>query len=146
MRMVDLNVLLYAVNANSFHHAAASRWLDAALNSSNTVAMPWVVLLGFIRLTTSRQVFETPLDVNVAIETVNEWINRPNVFVLGPGEHHWAILARLLSRTGSAGNLTTDAHIAALAIEHGCVLYSTDSDFARFSEVEWVNPLAEAEQ
>src|ERR1051325_4054608 len=109
--------------------------------TTDSVGLPWVVILGFLRLATSRQVFTHPMAADAAIEIVDGWLQRSNVGALGPGRDHWAILKSLVGASGTAGNLTTDAHLAALAIEHGCRLCSTDADFARFPRVDWVNPL-----
>lgn len=142
MKLIDLNLLLYAVNRDSMTHAAAKAWFEDALTEQEAVAIPWVVLLGFLRLTTSHRVMPRPLTAEQAIAVVDGWLTLPGVVPLHPGDEHWPILRDLLSTTGTAGNLTTDAHLAALAIEHGCELYSTDSDFARFVPLRWVNPLA----
>ena len=141
MRIVDLNILLYAVNADSPHHARARRWLEHAIGGPEAIALPWVVILGFLRITTSRQVFASPLDPAEAITIVGSWLARPNVVRLDPGDRHWQLLSALLTDVGAAGNLTTDAHLAALAIENGCELCSTDADFARFQQLNWMNPL-----
>ena len=106
-----------------------------------TVAIPWVVVLGFLRLSTSRHVFSSPLEPEQAVAVVESWLSRPNVIAMGAGRDHWRILKVLVAGTGTAGNLTTDAHLAALAIEHGCQLCSSDADFARFPQVDWVNAL-----
>lgn len=143
MKLVDLNLLLYAVNRDSPHHARAKAWLERTLSDEEPAAMPWVVLLGFLRLATSAQVFPQPLAPDRAVAVVDGWLARPPVVVLAPGDEHWRILRDLLTQSGTAGNLTTDAHLAALAIEHGAELCSTDSDFARFGQLRWINPLAE---
>ena len=143
MRLLDLNVLLYAVNEDSPHHARASAWLGTALNGSGTIALAWVVLLGFLRVATSSRVLANPLTPDDAVRVVNGWLERPNVTLVNPGADHWRFLRSLLTDSGSGGNLTTDAHLAALAIEHGCELCSTDADFARFPRLSWTNPLVE---
>lgn len=143
MRLVDLNVLLYAVNRDSVHHARAKPWLERTLSGEEAVALPWVVLLGFLRVSTHARVLPRPLAAEQALGVVDGWLERRNVVRIGPGDDHWRILRSLLAATGTAGNLTTDAHLAALAIEHQCELCSTDTDFARFPGLRWVNPLAE---
>lgn len=143
MKVVDLNLLLYAVNRDSHHHAPAKAWLERTLNGEEPVALPWVVLLGFLRLATSARVFPQPLAPAQAVAIVDRWLARPPVMTLAPGDEHWRILRDLLAGSGTAGNLTTDAHLAALAIEHGAELCSTDGDFARFRQLRWMNPLAE---
>ncbi len=141
MRLLDLNLLLYAVNADSPQNQRAKKWLQGVFGGSDSVALAWVTLLGFLRISTTRLVFAKPLDPRQALATVDGWLARPNVVQLHPGPDHWRILKVLLSESGAAGNLTTDAHLAALAIEHGCELCSSDADFARFPRLNWVNPL-----
>lgn len=141
MKVLDLNLLLYAINADSAHHAPAKAWLEETLSGDEVVALPWVVLLGFLRLATRARVFPEPLSVAQAIQVVDGWLSRTSVEVLHPGDEHWRMLRELLEETGTAGNLTTDAHLAALAIEHGAALHSTDTDFARFRHLRWVNLL-----
>jgi toxin-antitoxin system PIN domain toxin len=142
MQLVDLNVLLYAINADSPHHRPAKTWIEDTIGGTETVAIPWVVILGFLRLGTSRHVFAKPLAAEDAVGIVDGWLARPNVIPLGAGRDHWRVLKPLISGAGTAGNLTTDAHLAALAIEHGCQLCSTDADFGRFRQLDWINPLA----
>jgi toxin-antitoxin system PIN domain toxin len=142
VKVLDLNLLLYAVNRDSPHHARARRWLEATLSADEPVGLPWVVILGFLRLATSDRVLSRPLKTRQAIELVHGWLAQTIVVPVGPGDHHWSILRALLDETGTAGNLTTDAHLAALAIERGAELCSTDADFTRFPSVRWVNPIA----
>jgi toxin-antitoxin system PIN domain toxin len=144
MKVVDLNLLLYAVNRDSPRHADARAWLESVLSGEETVALPWVVLLGFLRIATSPHILPRPITIEQAIDVVGSWLAQPPVIALSAGDEHWRILTDLLSDAGSAGNLTTDAHLAALAIEHGAELCSTDGDFARFRHLRWVNPLAES--
>lgn len=143
MRLVDLNILLYAINADSPHHRAAKTWVEDTIGGTETVALPWIVILGFLRLATSRHIFVKPLAPEDAVAVVDGWLGRPNVVALYPGPEHWRILKLLVAGAGTAGNLTTDAHLAALAIEHGCELCSTDADFGRFPQLAWINPLAD---
>jgi toxin-antitoxin system PIN domain toxin len=143
LRLVDLNLLLYAVNSDSPRHAAAKEWVEETIGDVETVAIPWVVILGFLRLSTSRHVFARPLRPEEAVRVVESWLGRPNVVALSPGRDHWRVMKALVMRSGTAGNLTTDAHLAALAIEHGCQLCSTDADFGRFPQLDWINPLLE---
>lgn len=142
MILVDANLLVYAVNRDLPPHASARRWLEAALSGSEAVGIPWVALLAFLRVCTSGRVFERPLSAEAAVAYVEEWLAQPVVRAVGPGEQHWPILRNLLQQSGTAGNLTTDAHIAALALEHGCAIYSADNDFKRFPGLRHVNPLA----
>lgn len=141
MKLVDLNLLLYAVNRNAVQHERAKVWLERTLSGDESVALPWVVLLGFLRVATHPRVFPNPLSADQALATVDGWLAQPPVTVVHAGDEHWQILRDLLIASGTAGNLTTDAHLAALAIESGSELCSTDSDFARFRQVRWVNPL-----
>jgi len=141
MKVLDLNLALYAVNRDSPLHERAKRWLETALSDEEPVAIAWAVALGFVRLATSRRVFARPLSPDQAFGVVDGWLGRPQVRLLDPGPEHWTLLKSLLTETGTAANLTTDAHLAALAIENGATLYSTDRDFGRFQELKWVNPL-----
>lgn len=112
------------------------------MSRQRPVGLCWAVMLGFIRLSTHRSVFQEPLSVAAACNEVRAWLAQPQVTVLEPGPRHASILFDLLEALGTAGNLTTDAHLAALAIEHQCELCSTDSDFGRFSGLRWSNPLS----
>lgn len=141
MKLVDLNLLLYAVNRDGANHARAKAWLEDALSGEEAIALPWVVVLGFLRVSTHPRILPRPLTPEQAIAVVDSWIARPQVLLLGPADEHWRILRGMLVSAGTAGNLTTDAHLAALAVEHDAELCSTDSDFARFGEVCWTNPL-----
>ena len=140
MKLIDLNLLLYAVNRDSRDHAAAKAWVDDALSGDETIALPWTVLLGFIRISTHARIMERPLAMKDALAVVASWLERPQVVTLGPGREHWTILRELLEST-KGGNIAMDAHLAALAIEHGATLHSTDRDFARFTRLRFVNPL-----
>lgn len=141
MKLPDVNLLIYAADEAAPDHAPARRWLETELSGTETFALTWVVLLAFVRLTTSRRVFERPFSVGEALDVVDGWLAQRSVTVIGPTDRHAAVLRELLAPVGAAGNLTTDAHLAAVAIEHGAVLCSADRDFARFSGLKWVNPL-----
>jgi toxin-antitoxin system PIN domain toxin len=140
MKVVDLNVLLYAVNENSVHHAAALRWWEKALNGDEAVGLPWVVLIGFLRLSTNPSVFPQPLNSDEALHKVDAWLALDVTRVLTEKDEHWNVLRSLLAESGTAGNLTTDAHLAALTISHGAVLVSFDTDFSRFRGLRWEAP------
>ena len=140
MKVPDANLLIYAVDDTSPHHAAAKRWLDGELSSGETVAFPWPVLLAFIRLTTNPRLFEAPLSVSEALDIVDGWLARGGATVIGPGERHNARLRELLESSGTAGNLTSDAQLAAVCLEHGATLYSADRDFGRWSGLRCINP------
>ena len=141
MILVDANVLVYAVDSDSHHHHAARRWLEAALSGSAPVGFAWVVLLAFLRLTTRPGILRKPLPPERAMAFVDEWLAQPNTRAVGPGEGHWVVLRALLKSAGTAGNLTSDAHLAAMALEQGASVCSTDRDFERFPGVERVDPL-----
>lgn len=141
MKVVDLNVLLYAVNEDAPEHASAKAWWESALNGEEQVGLAWVVVLGFLRLCTRRGVLPQPMAAAEALEVVGEWVEHPLVTLLHPGDGHWKILCGLLDATGTGGNLTTDAHVAALAIEYQATLCSTDRDFSRFPSLKLVNPI-----
>jgi toxin-antitoxin system PIN domain toxin len=142
MILPDLNVIVHAYNRGSVSHPHAREWWEALLSSSRPVGLCWAVMLGFIRLATQRRIFREPLPVAAACAEVRAWLVQPQVVILEPGRRHAAIVFDLLERLGTGGNLTTDAHLAALAIEHQCELCSTDADFTRFPGLLWMNPLA----
>lgn len=141
MKLLDLNVLLYAVNSADPHHRVARDWLDRALTGAESVAIPSVVLTGFLRLATSPRVFPRPLSVEQAVSVVDAWLGMPAVVTLSPGDGHWPILRGVLRQSSAGTALITDAHLAAMAMEHGAELCSTDGDFARFRGLRWSNPL-----
>lgn len=137
MRTPDVNVLLYAVNRNCAQHAAAKAWLTESFARPQGVGFAWIALLGFLRLATRSGIFAKPLHVEEALSIVDVWLSQPGASILNPAERHAGVLARLLLGAGSAGNLVSDAHLAALAIEHGAELGSFDRDFERFSGLRW---------
>jgi uncharacterized protein len=143
VKVLDANILLYAVNRASARHDTSKAWLERAFSGTESVAVPWIVVLAFLRLSTNPRIFPTPLEPEEAADIVDGWLARPVVTTTNPGPKHWQILKSLLQEAGTAGNLTTDAHLAALAIEHGTELASFDTDFARFEGLRWVNPLDE---
>jgi uncharacterized protein len=141
VKVPDANLLIYAVDEVSPHHPPAKEWLDRGLSGGETFAVTWAVLLAFLRLTTNPRVFEHPLMSSEAFDIVDGWLARPMVTVIGPTERHARLLRELLQSSGTAGNLTSDAHLAAVCIEHGATLCSADRDFARWSGLRWTNPL-----
>ena len=141
MILVDANLLLYAEDSRSPCHERAREWWDGQLSAGDPVCLCWTVILAFIRISTNRLAFERPLSMKEAVRRVQSWMEQPNVRIVRPAERHWPLLKNLLVAGQAGGNLVTDAHLAALAIEHGCALYSTDSDFSRFPKLKWVNPL-----
>jgi toxin-antitoxin system PIN domain toxin len=140
VNLVDANVLIYAVNSDAAHHDRSRRWLESALSGTEPVGMTWGVLLAFLRVTTRRGILERPLPVDEALAYVDSWLNQPSVALVVPGPNHWAILRRLINASGTAGNLTSDAHLAAHAVEGGWTLVSTDNDFRRFGGLNLLNP------
>jgi hypothetical protein len=142
--LVDANVLVYAHVADFAQHEAAREWLDGRLNGSARVGLPWPSLLAFVRLVTNPRVFERPAALAGAWQQVEEWLDCEATWIPAPTERHREVLGRLLTQGTVRANLVPDAHLAALAIEHGLVLFSTDGDFARFAELRFENPLAGA--
>ncbi len=141
MKLLDANLLLYATDERSPRHPVARSWLDGCFSGDEPIAFAWAVLLAFLRLSTNPRIFEHPLTVDNAIEAVQSWLTPPCTVIVHPGDRHLMLVRQLLRPLGSAGNLVADAHLAALAIEHGAELNSCDSDFSRFSGLRWVNPL-----
>ena len=141
MILLDANILIYAVNEDALLHRKAKPWLERALGGPETVGFSWNVLLAFLRLTTRAGVFRNPMPVAEAFNLIDSWLEQPSVIVAQPGPGHVRILRDLLLASGTGGNLTSDAHLAALALEHEAELCSSDSDFARFPRLRWRNPL-----
>jgi toxin-antitoxin system PIN domain toxin len=140
--LVDANILLYAEDSLSPLHQQARRWWDDQLSQSGPVCLCWPVLIAFIRIGTNPRVFENPLSLDQALARVQSWLDQPCTRVIRPTEQHWTIFKMMLKNGQAVANLVTDAHLAALAIEHGCDLASTDSDFSRFPKLKWINPLS----
>jgi len=140
--LVDANILLYAEDSLHPHHQQARVWLDKQLSQTGPVCLCWTVLSAFIRIGTNHRVFEHPLSLEQALARVQSWLNQPCTRIVRPTERHWTIFQQMLTDGQAIANLVTDAHLAALAIEHGCELASTDSDFARFPKLKWSNPLS----
>ena len=141
MILPDVNLLIHAYNRDSPVHAGAREWWESRMNDPSPVGLAWVAILGFIRISTHRTILDNPLPVATACDHARSWLAQPQVTVLQPGDRHAEILFDLLGEIGTAANLTTDAHLAALAIEYQAVLQTTDADFARFSGLRWRNPL-----
>jgi uncharacterized protein len=140
--LLDANLLLYAVNERAPEHEAAAVWLTEQLNGSRRVGLPWQTLGAFMRISTHPRAFERPLPPATAWERVSDWLAAPVAWVPHPGVEYPRLLGELITRHSVSGNLIPDAQLAALALEHGLTLCSADTDFARFSELRWVNPLA----
>ncbi len=141
MILPDLNLLLHAYNTAAIPHPAARSWWEDTLSGEEMVGLAWLVLIGFIRISTGRAVFSIPWSVNESLDRVDSWLAQPNVRLIEPSHRHADLLGGFLRGAGTAGNLTNDAHLAALAIEHGCTVHTTDTDFARFPGLSWRNPL-----
>ena len=141
MKLLDANLLLYAVNKDAPLHAQAKAWLETTLSGRETVAFSWNVILAFVRLTTRPGLFRNALSPERAFDLVAAWLDQPSATVVNPGPRHLGILRGLLTSLGTGGNLTSDAHLAALAIEQNAELCSCDADFARFAGLDWRNPL-----
>jgi uncharacterized protein len=139
--LVDANILLYAEDSLSVLHEPARAWWDAQLSGSIPVCLCWPVLTAFIRIATNSRLHQRPLTVTEAAERVQSWIDQPCVRIIHPTEQHWNIFRRMLYDGNAIANLVSDAHLAALALEHNCELYSSDTDFARFPGLNWRNPL-----
>lgn len=140
MRIVDANVLLYAVNSASEHHGASRRWLDGALSGADTVGLAWLPLLAFARLTTKHGLFPSPLDPADAMAQIRNWCGAPSAVMVHPTARHADVLSDFLSQVGAGGNLVNDAHLAALAVEHRASVVTYDSDFGRFDGMRWDTP------
>jgi toxin-antitoxin system PIN domain toxin len=139
--LVDANLLIYAAAPTVKEHAAARSWLDGVLNGGSRVGLPWPSLLTFLRLVANPRVFNPPARLTDAWGQVERWLSLDSVWIPSPTERHPEVLGRLLAQTGERGDLAPDAHLAALAIEHGLTLCSSDRDFARFSGLRWENPI-----
>lgn len=140
MFIVDTNVLVQAVNRDAPQHVGCRDWLDRHLEGAGTVGFPWVVALGFIRIVTHQKVLPRPLTVDQALEVLDRWLSQPTAVVCQPSGRHRQLLAEYLRKAGTGGNLTTDAHLAALATELQATIVSFDRDFDRFPGVRWIQP------
>lgn len=141
MILSDANLLLYAKVADYPQHSAAITWFEEQINGPGRIGLPWPSLLAFLRIVTNPKIYESPLEINVAWAQINEWLALPNIWILLPTEQHATILGQLLHETQANANLAPDAHLAALAIEHGLEVCTTDTDFARFTGCRWHHPL-----
>lgn len=142
MILVDANLLLYAEDSLSEHHEAARNWWDARLSSSDPVGLCWPVLNAFIRIATNARLHQRPLTLKEATGRVQSWLDQSCVRIIQPTEQHWVIFQQMLRSGNAVGTLVSDAHLAALAVEHNCVLHSSDADFSRFRGLKWKNPIA----
>ena len=142
MIVVDANLLLYAVNRDLPQHEVARLWWEGVLSRGTPVGLAWGVLLAFLRISTHPRIFERPLKAEAAAAYLDGWLAVPGVRPISPMPRHWEILRPLIVRSGTGGNLTSDAHLAAMTIEHGGTLYSADNDFKRYAGLVHINPLA----
>jgi toxin-antitoxin system PIN domain toxin len=142
MTVIDANVLLYAYNADAPQQRTAQRWLQNLIESGETIALPWLTIWAFIRIGTNSRIYENPRPAQEAFAILSDWLAQPGVVPLNPGPLHAGILEKLVCDHAAAGPTVTDAVLAALAIEHGATLASTDRDFRRFPDLRWLNPLS----
>jgi toxin-antitoxin system PIN domain toxin len=142
MKIVDTNLLVYAYVSALPQHAAAKRWFEQTLGEDESVGLAWISVLGFVRVVTNARIFRVPLRIDRAAAVVDEWLQQQAVELIAPTPRHWPTLRELLVNGQASGPMTSDAHLAALALEHGATIYTTDRDFARFAGVRVVNPLA----
>lgn len=143
MILVDANLLLYAEDALHPENSRARAWWDDALSGTDPVCLCWTVLAAYVRIGTNRRVFDRPLSITQAVNRVESWLSQPCTRVVRATERHWEVFRSLLVEGKATANLVTDAHLAALAMEHGCRVASTDADFSRFPGLKWYNPLRE---
>lgn len=141
MILIDANILLYAYDEASQDHEAARKWLEKTLSSNGGVGLAWVTLLAFLRISTNPRARKEPFTIAEAVFIVSQWLDRPMVEIVHPHERHWEILKEMLVEGQAPGRMVTDAHLAALAIEHGATLCTTDRDFTRFPGLRLLNPL-----
>jgi toxin-antitoxin system PIN domain toxin len=139
--LVDANLLIYARSTEAEQHAKAGQWLDEQLNGSTSVGLPWHSLLAFLRIMTNPRIMVRPETMSLAWQQVTDWLSCDNVWIPQPTERHAHVLGQFVSTSRVHGNLVPDAHLAALAVEHGLTLCSADGDFARFPGLRWLNPL-----
>ena len=141
MILVDTNILIHAEDKLSSLQDEARQWWDTQLSGEFPVCLSWSIISAFIRICTNRRIFHKPLTLDQAINRVQSWMDQPCVRLINPTDSHWQIFRTLLLEGQAYANLVPDAHVAALAIEHGCTLFSTDSDYSRFPKLKWKNPL-----
>lgn len=142
MILIDANLLIYAYDTSNPFYPRAKDWLEDVLSRPEPVRLAWVVVIAFLRITTHSKIMPSPFSIREARDVVDQWFGLPQVGILQPGSRHWPILRELLPAAQVKGPLVTDAYLAALAIEHGATLCSTDRDFSRFEGLRWRNPMA----
>lgn len=141
MIVVDANLLIYSYDVNAAEHKKSAAWLESSFSGVEIVGLPWPCICAFVRVVTNRRLPGTPVGLDVALGTIEEWLHSPNVQTLIPTERHWSVFRRMLVEGQVTGPQVTDAEIAALTVEYGGVLHTTDRDFVRFPGLRWVNPL-----
>jgi uncharacterized protein len=141
VKLLDVNLLIYAVDEESSHHEQTLKWFEETLSGKETVAFAWHALVGFLRITTRPRGARNAWPIQSALDEIQRWLAQPVATVVHPTDRHAAVLRDLLAPLGTGGNLTSDAHLAALAIEHGATLCSHDNDFSRFAGLRWIDPL-----
>ena len=141
MILLDANILIYSYNRQAPQSLVIQNWLEQLLEGHETVALTWPVLWAFVRVITNSRVWDTPTTAADALEVVREWMAHPNVVLVEPGRRHLEILQEIIIQNGASGPLVSDAVLAAIAMEHGATLASTDQDFSRFENLRWINPL-----
>lgn len=141
MILVDANLLLYAYDPRAAEHQRSRQWLETTLNGSQLVRFTWLTFWAFLRISTNPRVFENPLTAAEVVDAIAQWLDQPVAGILEPGERHWTLLRDLIREGQASGPMVMDAVLAAIAIEHGATLYTTDRDFARFPGLSWTNPL-----
>ena len=141
MKLLDANILIYAYNSGLPEHARARRWLETSLSEPGLVGVAWITVLAFLRIATNPRFFQEAYSAEEASRIVTDLMRRPNVVVVEPSGRHWEILVDMIVKTQARADLVMDAHLAALAIEHGAVLCTNDRDFARFPGIRTLNPL-----
>jgi toxin-antitoxin system PIN domain toxin len=140
--VVDANLLIYSYDLDSAHHKKSLSWLEELLSGVEAVGLPWQSVSAFLRVITNRRLPGTRVTLEQAVQVVDEWLQQPNVQVLVPADQHWSVLRQMILEGRASGPLVSDAEIAAITIEQGAVLHTTDRDFARFPGLRWKNPLA----
>jgi toxin-antitoxin system PIN domain toxin len=142
MKIIDVNILIYAVNRQSQFHSRILNWWNTALDGDEQIGLPWITISGFMRIMTNPRLLDSPLSVEQAIERVDTWLAQPIVGVVSERDDHWRFFREFSKDVGTGGNRTTDAHLAALAISRGATLASCDRGFAGFRQLRWENPVA----
>jgi len=139
--VLDSNLLLYAYHSRSPHHSKAHAWIEQIFSEPNPIGLPWQTISAFLRISTNKQLLGNLYSIEEAAQVVDEWVARPNIRILTPGDDHWRLFRRMVVEGQASSVLVSDAHLAALTIEYGGVLYTADRDFARFPGLRWLNPL-----